>query len=109
MTIIHNNASPVSSSHIKMLYWTSLDLIYTYFSPDSDKMACFLTWAWNNMDKGLSLSIYFLYFSQKQQFEVKDILMVWFITNIFLLHKIIIDGLEFWRHPFATEDPLLGK
>ncbi len=56
-------------------------------------------------------------------------MMICFIqTRSFLLHKMLIDGLEwcgvlvgyrdvfnqlfglsFWRHPFTAEDPLLGK
>ncbi len=70
------------------------------------------------------------YFCQKQQFEVKNILMIdLFHTNTQLLSSQDINwwtgvvwitcgllwcfyqlfGLSFWRHPFTAEDPLLRQ
>ncbi len=71
-----------------------------------------------------------LYFKQKQEFEVKNILMMdLFFTNTQLLSSEDINwwtgvvwitcgllwcfyqlfGLSFWRHPFTAEHPLLSK
>ncbi len=72
-----------------------------------------------------------LYFGQKQQFEVKNILMMidLFLTNkqFFTLHDVNwwtwvvwitfglfwcfyqLFGFSFWRHPFNAEDPLVSK
>ncbi len=70
------------------------------------------------------------YFSRKQRFEVKNILMIdLFLTNIQLLSSQDVNwwtgvmwitcgllwcfyqlfGLSFWRHPFTAEHPLLSK
>ncbi len=67
------------------------------------------------------------YFSWKQGFEVKHVLMVLFLTNTtscFTRHSFMdmvwitcgllwcfyqMFGLSFWRHPFTAEDPLMSK
>ncbi len=68
------------------------------------------------------------YFSQKQRFEVKWVLMMdLYLTNmqIFTSHDVNwwtgvvwcgllwcfyqLFGLSFWRHPFTAEDPLVSK
>ncbi len=71
-----------------------------------------------------------LYFDQKQQFEVKNLLILnLFLTNTQILTLQDINwwtgvvwitwgllwcfyqlfGLSFWRHPFTAEDPLVSK
>ncbi len=86
-------------------------LICADFSPDSDQTTD-------------------LYFCQKQQFEVKNVLMLdLFLTNTQLLAPQDVNwwtgvvwitcgllwcfyqlfGLSFWRHPFTAEDPLLSR
>ncbi len=93
-------------------------LICAYFSPDSDHTTF-------SMEKALLL-IKDSYFSQKQQFEVKNVLMldlfqllsspdvnwwtgvVW-ITCVLLWCFYQLFGLSFWRHPFTAEHPLLRQ
>ncbi len=79
-------------------------------------------------DNGWSV-IMNLDFGQKQQFEVKNVLIDLFLTNTHLLALQDVHwwsgvvwitcgllwcfyqlfGLSFWRHPFTAEDPLLSK
>ncbi len=58
------------------------------------------------------------YFSQKQRFDVWNILMDSFPTNTQLFTSLMdwscvdyfsVLGLSFWRHPFTAEHPLMNK
>ncbi len=80
------------------------------FPPDSDKTTF-------SLEEAL-LWIMDSYFSQKQRFEVKNILMMdLFLKHVSFRFMMItcgllwcfyqLFGLSFWRHPFTAEHPLL--
>ncbi len=97
-------------------------LVCAYFSPDSDK-------AFFTLEEAI-LCLEDSYFTQTQQFEVKNILIMnLFITNMQLFSSQNVNWwagvmwitcgllwcffqlfeLSLWRHPFSAEDPLASN
>ncbi len=93
-------------------------------------LCIFLSWfRWDNWEKAI-LCIIDLYFSWKQEFEVKNVLMMdlflknmqlftlqdvnWWTGVVWITCGLLwcfyqLFGLSFWRHPFTADDPLVSK
>ncbi len=107
---LHKNANV--RNNIYSLLSSHMIKAPTYFSPDSDNITFSLMKAILWRDD--------LYFSWKQWFEMKNILMMdLFIMKMWLFTSLEsvwvtcgcfnqLFGLSFWRHPFTAEGPLVS-
>ncbi len=99
MSIIYNNASsrkqvhPLLSYHIKIHSHICLELFLL------TKVCLYCTYVCPLSLEETILWIGDSYFGQKQQFEVKNALIMDFFTNSFWLLKTLIDGLEWCGLP----------